>query len=179
MLRSDSSAFSYCWGLSTIAIPNSVIVIGRGAFSGSGLISIDLGLGVETIGPSALSYCEGLSTIKFSSTLMSLGGFVMEGCVRLESICSQAVNPPSAGASTFLNVDTMIPLYVPAVSVSLYQSASEWKVFTVAEKVITGLRPVELANSVNIFPNPTATTLTIDLGTSIKLNGHELIVLIL
>ena len=54
-------------------------------------------------------------------------------CSALSSITCHAVTPPllrGARRSPFRGVDMAIPVYVPAASVSDYQSADYWKDFT-------------------------------------------------
>ncbi len=52
-------------------------------------------------------------------------------CSSLTSITCEAVTPPIVGDSyTFYDIDKSIPLYVPAASVSAYQTADYWKEFT-------------------------------------------------
>ena len=51
------------------------------------------------------------------------------GCNGLVSIPCKASVPPALGDDVFLWVDKSIPLYVPAESIGLYQSAPQWSEF--------------------------------------------------
>ena len=63
-----SSAFSYCTGLTSISIPESVTSIGRDAFRGcTGLTSVNIGSGVRSIGTGAFSGCYGINTVTLNS----------------------------------------------------------------------------------------------------------------
>ena len=63
-------AFSYCTGLTSITIPNSVTSIGGSAFNGcTGLTSVTIGGSVTSIGNFAFDSCTGLTNIKFNGTI--------------------------------------------------------------------------------------------------------------
>ncbi len=114
LLRIELAAMSRCGSLTSIIIPNSVTAIGAYAFDYTGLESVVLGEGVENIGNNAF-----------------------QGCSSLTSITSNAVIPPTIeGSYAFDGVDKSIPVYVPASSVSAYQSASYWSDFTNIQPVI-------------------------------------------
>ena len=81
-----------------------------GGLCGLRLTALTIGEGVTSIGKNAFSRCTGLTTIT-----------------------CKAVNPPALGEDVFYNVNTTIPLYVPAQSVSAYLAAEQWKVFDVKE----------------------------------------------
>ena len=60
-------AFSNCYGLTSVTIPNSVTSIGHGVFHGSsGLISVTIGNSVTSIGDYAFSGCYGLTSVHIS-----------------------------------------------------------------------------------------------------------------
>lgn len=48
----------------------------------------------------------------------------------MTSLRVEAIKPPTATASTFLNVDTSIPLYVPEGCVKIYRNTEHWRSFT-------------------------------------------------
>ena len=82
-----SSAFSGCSGLTSITIPNSVIIIGEYAFSGcSGLTSITIPNSVTTIGSSAFSGCSGLTSITIPNSVTIIGYSAFDGCSGLKTV---------------------------------------------------------------------------------------------
>ena len=81
------SAFHYCYGLSSITIPNSVTSIGDGAVSGcSGLTSVTIGNNVTSIGESAFYNCIGLTSITIPNSVTSIGQSAFGICYGLTSI---------------------------------------------------------------------------------------------
>ena len=89
-------------------IPNSVIVIGDGAFG----------------------YCSYLTSIEIPNSVISIDNNAFYDCSGLTRVTSLSTTPPTCGTSVFGNVSVgNITLEVPAESVSLYQSADTWKDF--------------------------------------------------
>ena len=96
------------YSLVSVSIPNSVKVIGEGAFSRCrALTSIVIPAGVTTIETLAFHYCKAL-----------------------KSVTCEAVNPPALSGSVFLFTPIAdATLYVPAESLEAYKTATEWKDF--------------------------------------------------
>ena len=81
------SAFSDCYGLASITIPDSVISIGDAAFSGcSGLTSITIPDSVKSIGEQAFSGCNGLTSVVIKGNITDIKYQCFAGCSNLESI---------------------------------------------------------------------------------------------
>ena len=141
-------AFYECSGLTSISIPNSVTSIGLGAFYGcssltspvynahvfaymptsySGAYTIQDG--IESIAGGAFYGCSGLTSVTIPNSVTSIGEGAFYGCSSLTTITCKAINPPTLGDNVFTKVDTTIPLYVPAQSVSAYQAADGWDDF--------------------------------------------------
>jgi hypothetical protein len=80
-------AFYFCIGLTSIAIPNSVVIIGSSAFYNcSGLTSISLGTGVTSIGNYAFYNCSGITSITIPAGVTSIGAGAFYNCIGLTSI---------------------------------------------------------------------------------------------
>jgi len=115
-------AFQKCSYVTSVIIPNSVTTIGNGAFwqctggyssvdpgaTGAGLSTVTIGSGVTYIGIGAFSECS------------------------LDSLICLAVVPPTVAQSKIMDTFTNeyeTPLFVPAGSEGLYNSAPIWQIF--------------------------------------------------
>lgn len=96
----DGYAFANCSGLTSIVIPNNATTINRRAFQN----------------------CSGLTNVTIGDGITEIGYGAFNGCTSLTGITCLAITPPTLGGSAFSNTNNC-PIYVPANSVSLYQSA--------------------------------------------------------
>ena len=103
-----ANAFGACESLTSVTLPQSVTSLGTNCFYN----------------------CTGLTSITLPESVTSLGVGCFYNCTGLTSITSRAIVPPTAGNICFNYIDTSIPVYVPAGSVSAYKSAAEWRAFT-------------------------------------------------
>lgn len=80
-------AFSYCSGLTSVTIPDSVTSIGNFTFSSCrGLTSIAIGNRVTSLGEEAFCYCSGLTSITIPDSVISIGNYAFQGCTGLTSV---------------------------------------------------------------------------------------------
>ena len=81
---------------------------------------------LKIIGNSAFQYCGALSSITIPSSVTSIGGSAFYGCQSLTSVTILATTPPVLDSDwTFYNTNNY-PIYVPAVSVNAYKTATNW-----------------------------------------------------
>jgi hypothetical protein len=81
------SAFSFCTGLKSLTIPNSVISIGDRGFSGcNGLTSLTIPNSVTSIGEGGFADCTGLKSVTIPNSMTSIRERVFSGCNGLASV---------------------------------------------------------------------------------------------
>jgi len=87
---------------------------------------------VTGIGHKAFELCGSVMTeITLPSTITSVEDLAFSKCTSLTDLCCSAVEPPTASASSFGNLDvSSVILHVPVGSKEAYQSAEGWKDFT-------------------------------------------------
>ena len=114
-------------------IPNSVTSIGDYAFYGcTGLTSIEIPNSVTSIGYGAFADCSGLTSIEIPNSVTSIGDYAFYGCIGLDTLTSHIVQPGNVdlgGMVFYRTPQTTCKLLVPTGSLSLYQSAPQWKDF--------------------------------------------------
>ncbi len=125
-------AFEWCASLTSVTIPNSVTSIGRYTFSScSGLTSVTIPNSVTSIGEWAFEHCTSLTSMTIPNSVTSIGDHAFSDCSGLTSVINFANTPQEIGSYVFDYVDkSTCVLYVPAGSISAYQSANVWKKFT-------------------------------------------------
>ena len=81
------SAFSRCYGLTAVTVPNSVTSIGNGAFNGcSRLTSVTIPNSVTSIGKSAFFGCSGLTSVVIPKSVTSIDSWAFYGCSGLTAV---------------------------------------------------------------------------------------------
>ena len=81
-----NGAFYRCSELTNVTIPGSVKQIGGQAFSGAGLVSLNIPNGVSFIGDGAFEQCYWLETINLPSSITTIGFDTFCDCHSLETI---------------------------------------------------------------------------------------------
>ena len=106
-------AFAYCYGLTSITIPEGVKSIGNEAFAYSNkLTSITIPDSVTSIGMYAFYRCSGLTSITIPKNLKSFGGHAFSGCYGLTSITiSEGV--PYIGGYAFSGCSGLTSITIP------------------------------------------------------------------
>jgi len=106
-------AFSYCYFLTNVVIPDSVTSIGRRAFLGCCFLSSQVITdSVTNLDDSSFAGCEGLTEMVIPDSITSIGMQVFSGCTGLTNI----VIPNSVtniGVQAFANCSSLTSVTVP------------------------------------------------------------------
>ena len=135
-------------GCQNTVIPNSVTIIGDGAFFDcSGLSGLCIPNSVTTIGPNAFDCCTGLTgSLIIPNSVTTIGGCAFRGCSGLTETLMLGTTPPSLGSSVFIS--TSFPINVPYESLNTYKTTTNWstyesRIFPMAYKTIAGYGEIE------------------------------------
>lgn len=86
LTKIGSYAFHLCRKLQTIELPNNLTYIGTEGFSNSGLISITLPEGIETIKVGAFADCKSLTSINIPASVKAIDKETFYYCTSLKSV---------------------------------------------------------------------------------------------
>lgn len=121
------SAFASCVCIREMIIPNNVTSAGTYMFSGcSGLSKLTLPSNVATLGDGFCENCLSLSSITIPNDVASMGGNSLRNCYGLGAIYLSRATPPTITTTTLTNLPADCKIYVPAASLSAYQTATNW-----------------------------------------------------
>ena len=107
--------------LKTIELSGTVKEIGSFAFAYSGLQSVGIEYGVETLGSYAFYECDDLETVVIPQSVTSIGdqAFARSG---LQSVYDLAMTPQAFSTNMFGGASDSYPIYVPEASVTAYKA---------------------------------------------------------
>ena len=122
----ETEAFNICNYLTDVTIGSNVVTIASYAFGRCGkLRDIKIPDNVETIGSSCF-YQAGLRTIRIGSGIKNIGAAAFDMCVNMQQATILAIVPPTLShVSAFYDTNNC-PIYVPAESVEVYKTATNW-----------------------------------------------------
>ena len=124
-------AFSSCSSLTSIEIPSGVTSISSYVFNFcNALTSITFGENskLASIGNNAFQYCRSLSSITIPNSVTSIGSNAFKGCSSLTTMRVEATTPPTLQNTDAISTATT-KIYIPAGTLSAYQSATNWSNF--------------------------------------------------
>ncbi len=116
-------AFYYCYGLTSIEIPNSILSIGNYAFIGcTGLTSITIPSSISSIENSTFYGCTGLTSITIPNSISRIENSTFYGCTGLTSITIPS-SISSIEPSTFSGCTGLTSITIPS-SISRIENAT-------------------------------------------------------
>ena len=134
--------FWRCSGLTSVTIPNSVTSIGEyGFYECSGLTSVTIGNSVTSIGNFAFSGCSGLTSVTIGNSVTSIGTWAFNRCDSLKNVYSLIKQPFPLNEVFSKNATNTATLYVPVGTKELYSTTKGWSDFLkilVNELTLTG-----------------------------------------
>ena len=96
-----------------ITLPDSVTLIGAGAFSGTPFTEIALPAGLTVLGESAFSSCDQLKEVTIPARLTAIGENVFYLCAGLERVVF-AEGAPAVGKGMFKHCESLTEVVLPA-----------------------------------------------------------------
>jgi hypothetical protein len=125
------NTFTNCWSLTFISVPNGVTGLPDYVFTYCySLTSISIPSSVTSITTNVFYRCYSLTHITISSGLLSLADGVFNACGALHEYHFTRATPPTLGStSTFTGINPACIIYVPAASLSAYQTATNWSTY--------------------------------------------------
>ena len=137
-----SSAFSNCSGLTSVTIPNSVTSIGNDTFYRcSGLTSVTIGNSVTSIGVRVFEYCSDLTSVTIGNSVTSIGEYAFYECSGLTSVTIPN-SVTSIGEEAFSGCSGLTSVTIG----NGVESIGEWAFYG-----CSGLTSVTIPNSVTII----------------------------
>lgn len=133
------SAFNGASSLISIILPKHVSILEQQAFVGcTSLKDIKLPNALKNISWHCFDECSSLEELTIGEAMTEIGLSAFRGCTSLKTLYVKATTPPKCEPIKIGNVlkypfnDAPIStIYVPFESVSIYQSESPWKDYTI------------------------------------------------
>ena len=140
----ESLAFSFCYDLTKVVIPNTVTSIGHSAFSScTGLISVSISNSVTTIGNGAFEGCFSLTNVSIPSSVISIGKRAFPG---KGSLTLMGATPPQLQDNTAFGTSNLIR--VPDGSLTTYCGADVWS--ELASRIVGQSTKIDYDVNVNV-----------------------------
>lgn len=138
--------------LRSVSITDKETEISPNEFYGcTALKNVRIGDGVTTFGNWAFSGCSSLDFFAFGSSVETIGKEAFSDCSALTKLISRAAIPPVCGTQALDDINKWeCTLLVPDGSLTLYQTADQWKEFFFTEIDPDGIKGVEAE------PSPTS-----------------------
>ena len=119
----ETAAFSACYGLQSVTIPNSVTSIGSSAFNACyALQSVTIPNNMTSIGSMTFSDCHALQNITIPNSVTSIGSSAFNACYALQSVTIPN-NMTSIGSMTFSGCRSLQSVTIPNSVTSIETAA--------------------------------------------------------
>ena len=132
-LFSTRYIFYQCAACTTLGnvsnFPTGIQYLGENSFAYTGNLVTSVGSSLIGTGVSCFMFCS-ITNFTLPATLTGIAQETFYYCRSLTSITILATTPPSLGSSAFEGLPSNFVIYVPAGSVSAYQSAAGWNSYS-------------------------------------------------
>ena len=108
-------AFSYLGGITSVSLPDSLVSIGKWAFTGCSITEIRIPDSVMEIKESAFALCEELESITLSNILQEIEFGTFQSCTNLKNVTLPA-SVKIIGDDAFLNCESLEEIDLSSVS---------------------------------------------------------------
>lgn len=129
--RIGNNMFSNCYSLKEVALPSGMTSIGTGAFQYCyALTSITMPSSITTIGSSAFNSCYALTSITIPSEVTTIQASTFASDYSVGEYHFLATTPPTLdNTNAFSSIQSYCVIYVPAASLTAYQTATNWSTY--------------------------------------------------
>lgn len=112
--------------LQEVSLPDTLLHIGSAFYGCAYLTTVTIPNSVEKIQAYAFTHCQTLSSVTIGCGVQFIGAYAFNDCPDLVEVTCLATTPPEIFSTTFGGMSSNKTFYVPASSVSAYQSATNW-----------------------------------------------------
>ena len=140
-------AFAGCKSLTAVELPSSLTMLDRYAFKDCDHLGrIVIPDAVDVIRSYSFNACKRMTSVTLGSGVDSIASNAFVGCTALDTLCCRAVLPPTLARKNCFDSKnyTNAVLAVPQVSLSAYQSAPFWSLFTMITPLESPYGPADI-----------------------------------
>ena len=124
------NTFSSCYSLASITIPDTITSISNYTFSNChSFASITIPDTITSIGNYVFSCCYSLANVTIPDTITSIGNYAFQYCYGMAEYHFKSTTPPTLKTKVLEDITSDCKIYVPAASLSDYQSATNWSTY--------------------------------------------------
>jgi len=120
----EDYSFDSCSNVVSVTIPNTVTIIGEGAFGGCTGLSghLDIPNTVTSIGSNVFSGCTGINSVVIPSGVTSISDSVFKGCSSLKEVVMQH-GITSIGTNAFEDCSSLLSIFIPTTVTTIGRNA--------------------------------------------------------
>lgn len=130
-----SGSLSSLYNISRIVLPNGVTTISSGVGTNDALTEFVIPNNATSLPNNMFSSCRALASLTIPASVTSIGSSAFGSCYGIIEYHFKPTTPPTlANTNAFSNIRSNCVIYVPAASLTDYQTANNWS--TYASKMV-------------------------------------------